>query len=475
MSRHAVATPIPKLSFGTTLSASAPILFLIFVFLVGGGARGDLNSLPLLRAVAVLTAFWAAMRLSADDWRRIRAPLLLLVLLAAWMAIQLVPLPPAIWHTLPGRETIVAIDGLLGQPDLWRPISLTPSQTWNGLLAMSVPFAALFLAARLDPEDYPRFMLAIVGVAAASALLGFFQLLSGAGSVAYLYRITNAESMVGLFANRNHNAVFLACATVIAAMLLRDERMRNRQNRPMQLALVFAGLTFTALTAMIGSRAGFVAGVMAFAVGYAMVVSAWHAKPAGRRGVTAPSGAPGIWRYLVYSPPVLLAMLLGTAIWLSDRTTALSRMADQGVGDDMRVQAWPTVLSMIEKYWVAGSGIGSFPDVYKMFEPDALLSPSYFNHAHNDWAEILLSGGLPMALILIAAIAWFARRFLALGLRNLVKGHRGDLRLPVLIVVVILAAASFVDYPLRVPSLQVMAIMLIMLLCCPAPAHVRRD
>lgn len=475
MSRHAVATPIPKLSFGTTLSASAPILFLIFVFLVGGGARGDLNSLPLLRAVAVLTAFWAETRLSADDWRRIRAPLLLLVLLAAWMAIQLVPLPPAIWHALPGRETIVAIDGLLGQPDLWRPISLAPSQTWNGLLAMSVPFAALFLAACLDPEDYPRFMLAIIGVAAASALLGFFQLLSGAGSAAYLYRITNSDAMVGLFANRNHEAVFLACATIIAAMLLRDERMRNRQNRPMQLALIFAGLTFTALTALIGSRAGFVAGVVAFAVGYAMVVSAWHAKPAGRRGATAPSGAPGIWRYFVYLPPVLLAMLLGTAIWLSDRTTALSRMADQGVGDDMRVQAWPTVLSMIEKYWVAGSGIGSFPDVYKMFEPDALLSPSYFNHAHNDWAEILLSGGLPMALILIAAIVWFARRFLALGLRNLVKGHRGDLRLPVLMVVVILAAASLVDYPLRVPSLQVMAIMLITLLCCPPPTHARRD
>ncbi|MGV1681747.1 O-antigen ligase family protein [Sphingopyxis sp. NJF-3] len=470
-----MATPIPKLSFGSALSTSAPILFLIFVFLVGGGARGDLNSLPLLRAVAVLTAFWAAMRLTADDWRRIRTPVLLLVLLTLWMAIQLVPLPPAIWHALPGRETIVAIDGLLGQPDLWRPISLAPSQTWNGLLAMSVPFAALFLAARLDPEEYPRFMLAIIGVAAASALLGFFQLLSGAGSAAYLYRITNSDAMVGLFANRNHNAVFLACATVITAMLLRDERMRNRQNRSMQLALIFAGLTFTALTAMIGSRAGFVAGVVAFAVGYAMVVADWHSKPVGRRGVPARSGELGSWRYLVYSPPILLAMLLGTAIWLSDRTTALSRMADQGVGDDMRVQAWPTVLSMIEKYWVAGSGIGSFPDVYKMFEPDALLSPSYFNHAHNDWAEILLSGGLPMALILIAAIVWFARRFLALGLRNLVKGHRGDLRLPVLIVVVILAAASFVDYPLRVPSLQVMAIMLTTLLCCPASTHARRD
>lgn len=475
MSRNAVAANIPKSSFGPALSASAPILFLIFVFLVGGGARGDIASLPLLRAVAVLMAFWAATELEVDDWRRIRTPFVLLLLLTAWIAIQLVPLPPAVWHGLPGRETIVAIDGLLGQVDLWRPISLTPSQTWNALLSMTVPIAALLLAARLDPEDYPRFMLAIVGVAAASALLGFFQLLSGAGSAAYLYRITNSEAMVGLFANRNHQAMFLACATIVAAMLLRDERMRNRQSRPMQLALIFAALTFTTLTVMIGSRAGFAAGVVAFAVGYVITVSAWHAKPAGRRGATVPSGPPGIWRFLVYSPPILLALLMGTAIWLSDRTTTLSRLADQDIADDMRAQAWPTVASMIEKYWVAGSGIGSFPDVFKMFEPDALLQPSYFNHAHNDWAEIILSGGLPMLLIVLAAVAWFARKFLALGWRNLIKGHRGDLRLPVLVVVVILAAASLVDYPLRVPSLQAMAIMLITLLCCPAPARVRRD
>ncbi len=475
MNRQAAAAPISKPSFGTGLAASAPILFLIFTFLVGGGSRSDIASLPLLRAAAVLAAFWAATRLTAEDWKRIRTPFILLVLLTAWIALQLVPLPPALWHALPGRETIIAIDGLLGQADLWRPISLTPSQSWNSLLAMSVPFAALLLAAKLDFEDYPKLMLAIVGVAAVSAILGFFQLLAGSGGAAYLYRITNSGAMVGLFANRNHNAVFFACATIIAAVLLRDERMRSRQSRPMQIVLMFAIVTFTALTALIGSRAGFVAGVIAFAISYVMLVSAWHAKPAGRRGTTAPARAQGIWRYLIYAPPFLLALLLGTALWLSDRTTAISRLADQGAGDDMRVQAWPTVWSMIEKYWVAGSGMGSFPDVYEMFEPDALLSPFYFNHAHNDWAEVLLTGGLPMVLIVIAGLAWFARRFLALGGRNLVKGYRGDLRLPMLVIIIIFAAASLVDYPLRVPSLQVMAIMLITLFCCPVPPRARRD
>jgi len=474
MNRQAAAAPIPKPSFGTALAVSAPILFLIFTFLVGGGSRSDIASLPLLRAVAVLAAFWAATRLTADDWKRIRTPFILLVLLTAWIALQLVPLPPALWHSLPGRETIIAIDRLLGQPEVWRPISLTPSQTWNSLLAMPVPLAALLLAATLDPEDYPRFMIAIVGVAAVSGLLGFFQLLSGAGGAAYLYRITNHGTMVGLFANRNHNAIFLACATVIAAALLRDERMRSRRSRLMQTALIFAGLAFTTLTALIGSRAGFVAGAIAFAAGYSMVVSAWSAKPGGRSGVAGPR-ASGIWRYLVYSPPVLLAMLLGTTMWLSDRTTALNRLAHQGAGDDMRVQAWPTVQAMIEKYWTVGSGMGSFPDVYKMFEPDTLLSPSYFNHAHNDWAEVMLTGGLPMVLLLISVIVWFARRFLSLGWRNLIKGYRGDLRFPAFIVLLVLGTTSLVDYPLRVPSIQVMSIMLITLLCCSSPVIARRD
>lgn len=453
-----------------------PILFIVSVFLLGGGSRSDIASLPLLRGSAVLFAFWAAAGLSAEGWRRIRTPLLLLAGLTVWTAIQLIPLPPAMWHSLPGRDTIVSIDGLLGQPDLWRPISLTPSATWNSLLAMSVPIAALLVAARIQPNDYPRVMITIVAISCASALLGLIQMLSGVGSAAYLYRITNAESMVGLFANRNHHAIYIACALIVAATLLRDERMRSRQNKAMQLALVFAALLMTAMTALIGSRAGVVAGAVSFALGYAMVVSAGQGKAAGHRAAASPAVPPSrAWQAIVFSPLVLVALLLGAVIWLSDRTTAISRVADRDVGADMRVQAWPTVQSMIETHWIVGSGFGSFPEVYKIFEPDALLQPFYFNHAHNDWAEIFITGGLPFALIVLGALIWFGRGVAARGLHNLIKGHRGDYRLPVLIVVAIIAATSLVDYPLRVPSLQAMVVILVTLLCCPAHNRALRD
>ncbi len=105
-----------------------PLLFILFVILIGGSSRSDMASLPLLRGGAVLFACWALTGLSGGDWKRMRTPLILLFLLAVWTAVQLIPLPPGTWQALPGRGTIFEIDQLLGQPDVWRPISLTPAK-----------------------------------------------------------------------------------------------------------------------------------------------------------------------------------------------------------------------------------------------------------------------------------------------------------------------------------------------------------
>jgi len=99
----------------------------------------------------------------------------------------------------------------------------------------------------------------------------------------------------------------------------------------------------------------------------------------------------------------------------------------------------------------------------------------YFNHAHNDWVEILLTGGLPFALIALVALAWLVVAFAGLGTHNLIRGQRGDLRLAVGTILSMLLAASFVDYPLRIPSIQVMALVLTVFLCCPKPATRRAN
>jgi hypothetical protein len=448
-----------------------PLLFLLFVFLTGGSSRSDISSLPILRGVSVLLACWAITGMTREDWRRIRAPLAILLVLAAWIAIQLVPLPPALWQALPGRSIIVAIDNVLGQSGIWRPISLTPSDSWNSLLAMTVPLAALLIVARADSEDYPRLLEILILLAFTSALLGFIQILSGVGSTVYLYRITNADAMVGLFANRNHHAFFQAFAALFAATLLRDELMRKNQQRSIQIVLALAFALFIVMTLFIGSRAGLVLGFVAFVVGYAMITRAWRNRPIGRYGTPRVPVKSRASLVKIWLPPILLGGVLVTLIRAADRSTSISRLEGRLVADDLRVLAWPTVQDMIQTFWITGGGFGSFPDLYKVFEPDRLLQPSYFNHAHNDWAELVITGGLPFILIVLVGLFWVGRKVRGRGFRNLFHGHRGDYRLPLLIVILLLAAASVVDYPLRVPSLQVLAVMVVVLLCCPRTAR----
>lgn len=455
------------------------MLFLAFVFLTGGASRSDVASLPLLRSGSVLFGCWAIAGMQRGDWLRIRTPLILLSALTMLIAVQLVPLAPSIWHNLPGRELIVAADRVLGQPEIWRPISLTPSETWNSLLAMTVPLAALLVASRVAADDVPRLLQALVIIAVASALLGVLQIVSGAGSPAFLYRITNSGSMVGLFANRNHHAIFQACAIIFSAALLRDEFMRRQQRSLVQLGLAGAALLLTIMTMLIGSRAGLVAGAAAFALSYAMLVPAWLNRPSrAAPHRTRPSkGVPAPWasKLLLFIPPLLLAMLFTTILLLADRNTSISRIADNRVAEDLRVLAWPTIQHMTQTHWLVGAGFGSFPAVYRIFESDVLLQPAYFNHAHNDWVEMLITGGLPLALIVAAAIIWLGRAATAGGLRNLIKGHRGDYRLAILASTGLVAAASLVDYPLRVPSIQAMLVMLLLLFACPTTATAQRE
>lgn len=449
----------------------SPIVFLALVFLLGGASRSDVESLPLLRFLCVLFAAGYAFALTRDDWRRIRIPLILLGLLTLWFIVQLIPLPPGMWHALPGREEIIAIDRQLGLETLWRPISLTPSLTWNSLLGMIVPLAALLMAARLPVEAYPRVLYALAAIAGIGVLIGFFQIAGGMDSPAYLYRITNRASMTGLFANRNHYAVFLACMVLVSATLLRDEFGRRRRNPRVIVLLSIATLLFGVTSLLTGSRAGLAMSLASLLFGGMIAARAWRISTSSRPA----AGTTWRWNRMAYLVPILLIGIIFVIDMFSGRVTALDRLADKSVGDDMRVVAWPIISAMIGHYWLMGSGVGSFAPVYKIYEPDRLLTPSYFNHAHNDWAEIVMTGGVPFSLILVVAIVWLGYRVRMRGLDRLIGGYRGDFRLLGLSVLGMLAVASLVDYPLRVPSLQVFAILFTVMLACPKSIGSARD
>ena len=122
--------------------AIAP-LYLFACILLGGSAQGMFSNLALqLAGIAILG--WAAVsRMPVKDSpsaRRIEWIAALAVLL---VLLQLIPLPPALWSHLPGREFVAQGFALIGQPLPWLPLSLSPADTIATAMALLPPLAML--------------------------------------------------------------------------------------------------------------------------------------------------------------------------------------------------------------------------------------------------------------------------------------------------------------------------------------------
>ena len=105
--------------------------YLAAVFLLGGGARDDIQSLVLLRPIAALVGGVALLGLTRPAIARHRALFFFYIAATVWIALQLIPMPPGLWQALPGRALIQQIDVATGMADAWRPFSIDPRATAN--------------------------------------------------------------------------------------------------------------------------------------------------------------------------------------------------------------------------------------------------------------------------------------------------------------------------------------------------------
>lgn len=432
-----------------TSSRAALILalgLLVVVLVAGGSSRADaLSQLPVRLAAAVLGG--AALYLG--DWRKlrvIRPPLILLLGLLLVAAVQLVPLPPDIWQSLPGRTRFVDLAELAGTPQPWRPISLVPHATANSILAMIVSLAVLVSVGLLSVRRFPVIVFALVGLAMVSGLLGAAQVAAD-GSLS-IYRISNHGNATGFFANRNHQAAWMAATVPLLAALsaLPQENLRSAASQAL------LGLTFVLILPLVfvtGSRSGIF--LLILGIGLAALI---HRKAGGMRRLP-----PWVSKRLLAA--LALALAAGVAALVFFRVGGMERLLTVNVEEDLRVSTLPTVLKLAATYFPVGGGFGAFPDLYKIDEPFARLNFQYFNHAHNDVLEIMIEGGLPAALLGIAFLGWLCMASLRLWRAPLIRNRTTHiLALAGSAGMLILLCASLVDYPLRTPALAGFAAVL---------------
>lgn len=372
--------------------------------------------------------------------------------------IQFLPLPNNFWGMQLSRSLPRIIYETGGVEIPGSLITISPLPAVDSLLHLALPLAVLLLGVQLNHRDLNRLLPVIIGLGVLSGILGLLQAIGGAEGPFYFYRVTNRGNAVGLFANRNHAALLLACLLPMLAVLAAvPQQNRGIRNNRKILALAIAVLV-APLLLVTGSRSGILIGLLSLAgsaILFRTINSGRFGNGLGKWSVTLGMGAG-------------LCIVFLTILY--SRAEALDRLLATAEAEDMRLEYWRATAGFFWQYFPLGAGSASFADIYRIAEPDSVLNYNFVNHAHNDWLETAVSFGLPGIVLILFAMIFFLKRFFIVGFRmqgsrySVIFARMAGLNLA------LIGVASLTDYPLRTPLFACLFAVMILWFVGPNPA-----
>lgn len=438
--------------------ALVPVLLLLCLVLGGASAAGFWNNM-LLQLIAIPVILFAVLSRPTTP---VPAPgrqlVALLLLLVALVLVQLLPLPPSVWTALPGRDGVAEGFAALGREPPWLTWSLAPYRTISSFLWLLPAIAVLLAILRLRAFKPGWIAWTIVAVAAVSVAIGALQVSGGEASPWYFYDITNYGASTGFFSNANHFATLLVCTLpFLTALYLKARGKGHSMQRNSGLLVVLFGAVAVVFVGIAVNRslAGIGLSVPVLAASALMLLSR------RRRGVP-------LW--LLAAVPLLVAGSVAAVLSSPIGSSAIGE--DARALEESRFTSFEVSLEAAAAFAPAGSGIGTFQEIYRSRQDPATISRHYMNHVHNDYIEVALETGVPGLLVLLLFLWWWTQRTLAIWGGE----ERDHFAMAATIASAAILAHSFVDYPLRTAAIAALFAMCCALMAEPRPAgRARRE
>ena len=341
-------------------------------------------------------------------------------------------------------------------------ISADPFETrliFLKLLAFAIN-AALLLRYTSNPRRLRTLIHVVIGVGVASALFGIVRQALQHNEAGFILPYLRRDSGFGQFVNKNHFAFFTELASGLTTGFMFGGAIK-RKHLLLYLsavALMWIGLVLT------NSRGGLLS--MLGQTVFLVLMLAWLRS--GRRS-ESPATKRNIFR--LFAPAValsvcLLAVVAVSAVWvggevmvtrlasLPGEIKTAARELHAGV---RRREVWSATWQLIKAHPLTGSGFGAYGvAITKFHDGSGKWTPEA---AHNDYLELLASGGL----VGVGLVVWFGFIFIKRARHQLLsaEAHRRAACLGALTGICGVMAHNVVDFGLHVTANAVMFIALV--------------
>jgi O-antigen ligase len=331
--------------------------------------------------------------------------------------------------------------------------------TFLKLLALTLN-AALLLRYTSTQRRMHTLIHVVIAVAVASAMFGIARQTLQHNEAGFVLPYLRRDSGFGQFVNKNHFAYFMEMAIGLTSGFMFGGAVRRRHLLfyLSAMALMWVGLVLTY------SRGGLFSMLSQIVFLIAMLVClrarrGSESQPAKRRALQSIAPA-------VALSVCLLAVVSATAVWvggdvLVTRLTSLPgeiNPAEQELHAGVRRrEVWSATWQLIKAHPLVGSGFGAYGvAITKFHDASGKWTPEA---AHNDYLELLASGGL----LGVGFVVWFGVVFIKRARRQLLNSgtFRRAACLGALTGIVGVMTHNVVDFGLHVTANAVVFIVLV--------------
>jgi O-antigen ligase len=402
------------------------ILFLLVFTPLAFGSVQDWSAAVMDAAAYTVLGLWLISRYHQDQVRlQDRRLLGLIAACAGIVLLQIVPLPAPLLKTLSPSTWGVYRDFSGAPPDAWHSISIHPWATQQGILRM-FSYASVFIVIInhvREQEQINRMVKAIVALGAFVVVFALVQKATWNGRIYWVYPTEAHDETVrnfsiwGPFVNRNHFAGYIAMIIPLGLALFLYRITRSGR---------FSHRSWTnRLTTLLSSSGFFVMGIWGI---LSLVMTAAVFMTLSRGGIISLTCSVAVLFFLtrqrkrlgrITAPFAVLGLLLSLMIVIAGWDRLAERF--EQLAEDrtlQRADVWKDSLHIIQDFPLLGTGLGTFGSIYSRYQTHGTTRS--FDHAHNDFVELLTDTGL----IGFVAVVAMAGVFLVMVIRQWRTRHR---------------------------------------------------